>query len=94
MNKYLLAVVLGLSLLLSACGADEKHINGVTYDTYGIFNEGETKNDDIHYEISGWSIFWSILFSETIIVPIYFIGFDLYEPVIQKGPDWVKGQTK
>ena len=95
MKKLLLALALTAScLVLTGCGAEEKNIGGTTYGTYGIANADEMKNPNIRYELSGWSIFWSVLFSETIIVPIYFIGWDLYQPVDKKDPSWVPGQVK
>lgn len=94
MKRSLIAAVLASALLLTACGADNKVINGVEYGTYGLVNESEMKNPKIQYEISGWSIFWSVVFCETIVVPIYFIGWDLYQPIAAKDPSWVPGQVK
>jgi major membrane immunogen (membrane-anchored lipoprotein) len=94
MNRPLLALILASTLALSACGADEKTIEGITYGTYGIVNKEEMRNPNIQYEISGWSIFWSVIFCETIIVPVYFIGWDLYQPVTKKDANWVPGQVK
>ncbi len=94
MKKILLCLALASTMLLSACGAEDKVIDGVTYGTYGFMNEKEMKNPNIQYEISGWSIAWSIIFSETIIVPVYFIGWDMYQPIAKKDPNWVPGQVK
>ena len=93
MKRSLLAAVLASALLLTACGAEDKTINGITYGTYGLVNEHEMRNPKIQYEISGWSIFWSIVFCETVVAPIYFIGWDLYQPVGVKDPNWVPGQV-
>ena len=94
MKRALLALAIASAALLSACGADEKTIDGVTYGTYGIANEHEMRNAGIQYELSGWSIFWSIVLVETIIGPVYFIGWDLYQPVAKKDPNWIPGQVK
>lgn len=94
MNRSLLALALASTLVLSACGADEKTIDGITYGTYGLVNESEMKNPNIQYEISGWSIVWAIIFSETIVAPVYFIGWDMYQPVGKKDPNWIPGQVK
>ncbi len=94
MKRSLILLAVAASMLLSACGADEKTIDGVTYGTYGIANEADMKNPNIQYKVSGWSIAWSIIFCETIIAPIYFIGWDLYEPVAKKDANWVPGQVK
>ena len=93
MKRALFATLLASTLLLSACGAEDKTINGVTFGTYGLMNENEMYNPKIQYEISGWSIFWSVVFCETVVVPIYFIGWDLYQPVGIKDPNWVPGQV-
>ena len=92
--KRALISALTAAILLTACGAEEKKINGVTYDTYGIFNSSENKNPNIQYQVSGWSILWSVIFVETIVVPIYFIGFDLYQPVAEKDPSLGPGVLK
>jgi hypothetical protein len=81
MKRSLIALTVAASLLLSGCGADEKVINGTKYATYGFIDKDENKNPNIQYKVSGWSIFWSIILIETIIAPVYFLGFDLYEPV-------------
>lgn len=94
MSRSLLILTVASAMLLSACGADEKTIDGITYGTYGIFNESDMKNTNIQYEISGWSIFWSVVLAETVVVPIYFIGWDLFQPVAKKNSNWVPGQVK
>jgi len=66
--------------LLTACG-DPKAIQGKTYDTYGLLNESNKKNPNIEYELILGNIIWSIILCETIVAPIYFIGFSLYEPI-------------
>jgi uncharacterized membrane protein len=72
-----------LLLLVSAC-AETKIINGVHYDTYGLFNEAEKRNPDITYQVVPGNIVWGLLLVETIAAPIYFFGFSLYEPKGQK----------
>jgi len=94
MKRALLLLAISASLLLTACGAEEKKIGEITYGTYGLVNESEMKNPNIQYEISGWSIVWSVVFCQTIIAPIYFIGWDLYQPVTKKDANWVPGQVK
>lgn len=89
MKRSLLALALASTMLLAACTAEEKTINNVTYGTYGLVNKDEMRNPNIQYELSGWSI----ILVETIVAPIYFIGWDLYEPVGPKDPNWVPGQV-
>jgi hypothetical protein len=93
MKRSLIALTVAASMLLSACGASEKTIDGIRYGTYGLVNEKEMRNPNIKYEMSGWSIFWSVLLVETVIAPIYIIGWDLFEPVGKKDPNAVQGQV-
>lgn len=92
MKRKIITAILATSMLLASCGADERIINGVRYDTYGLFNSNTSQNPNIQYEVSGWSIFWSIILVETIIAPIYFLGYDLFEPIGIKDPNRVPGQ--
>lgn len=43
------------------------------------------KNKNIEYEVVWGNVIWGALLFETIIAPIYFFGFDLFEPVGKKG---------
>ena len=74
-----LVIVFALAAMLAGCGGDV--VNGVHYNSYGILNEDSQKNPNIAYEVSVWSVIWSIVFCETIIVPIYVVGWDLFTPV-------------
>lgn len=81
MKRILLAAALVASMLtLSACGND-KTIDGKNYPTFGIANDGSHRDPNIQYEISAGSVVWAILLSETIVFPVYIIGWDLYQPV-------------
>jgi hypothetical protein len=85
MNLKKLVVIGCLAAMLTACGGAS--VNGVMYDSYGIANEETQKNPNINYEISVWSVVWGIVFFETIIVPIYILGWDLMTPVSSKNVD-------
>jgi len=65
---------------LYGCG-DRKTIDGVTYGTYGLLNEGSKRNENIEYEVIWGNVVWSVILIETIVAPIYFLGFSLFEPV-------------
>ena len=93
MKKLTVLLALAAALSLTACGADRKEINGITYDTYGLINKDEKKNSKIEYEVSTWAVVWAVVFSETIIVPVFIIGWDLYQPVGVKDPNAVPGQV-
>lgn len=91
MKKLILASILATIALLGGC-ADSRVFDKVKYNTYGIFNADDVKNPNVHYEVSIESIIVAIIFSETIIVPVYIFGWDIMEPKCVKGPNWVKGQ--
>ena len=91
--KRFLAVklVVTLALLSTACGGAK--INGVYYDSYGLANEQSHRNPNVVYEISAGSVLWGIVLFETIIAPVYIIGWDLYTPVASKSvPNTVVNQ--
>lgn len=79
-----------VALLLAAC-AQSKNICGVTYQPYGLLNEDDRKNPDIQYEVVWGNVVWGTVLAETIVMPIYFGGFALFEPVGLKPK--IKGQA-
>jgi hypothetical protein len=79
--KQILTLLL-TAALLAGC-ASEKVIDGHTYEPYGLLND-ETKAPNVQYRINKGNVIWSIVLSETIIVPVWLIGFELYEPVDAK----------
>lgn len=70
-------------LILSGCG-NTKTIAGTTYDVYGLANQTEKMNPTIEYEVSLGSVIVAVILMETVIVPVYVVLFDLYQPVGQK----------
>ena len=80
--KTIISILL-ISLLLTGC-AKQKEIDSITYDTYGLLNKDELCSPDIQYEVVIGNVIWSVILMETVIAPIYFIGFSLYEPVGKK----------
>jgi len=81
--SILLIVCFVFMVTLTGCG-DPKTIDGKTYGTYGFFNEKTHKNQDIEYRVIVGNVVWSVLLVETIVFPIYFVGFSLYEPIDKK----------
>lgn len=83
-KKTLAAALIGLTLL-TGC-ADNKNLplydNGAMkqVETYGLFNEGNLRQDCVNYSVSLGNVVLGVLFSYTVIAPIYFFGFSLYEP--------------
>ena len=85
-----LITLIAFALAVTGC-SDRKVIDGVDYDTYGLFNQDDKKNPEIEYNLVWGNLIWGIILIETIIAPVYFFGFDLFEPVGKKPQ--VKGQV-
>lgn len=73
-------VAVSLVFMMVGCGS-QKNIKGKTYDTYGFFNQDTNKSPNVKYKVIIGNVIWSIILFETIIAPVYFLGFDLFEPV-------------
>ena len=73
-----------LAVPITSCGTNEpvKTKDGSTkvVEDYGIFNS-EKKDPTVTYQISTVIIICSAIFIETIVIPIWLIGWHLYEPV-------------
>ena len=90
-TAIILMILLAIFLFMSTGCGDKATIDGTTYGTYGLINEGGMRNEDVHYRVIIGNVVWSCILVETIIAPIYFLGFSLYEPVGVKDKDKPKG---
>ena len=88
MKRLLLPLV---TLLAIGC-AQPLEVDGVQFGSYGLANEAEMKNPDLRYEVIVGNVIWGVLLCETVIAPIYFFGWSLYQPVGKKSPNHVPGQ--
>lgn len=80
-------LLLFISFFLFGCAEDKALVlNGksVYAESYGLFNEEAKKRDDVVYQISPGSVVVSIITFETVVIPVYILGWDLYEPVRMK----------
>lgn len=82
-KSLIITIIIVVIGILTSC-AEKKIIDGTTYEPYGFANESTHKNDSIQYEISAGSVIFAVIFSETIIAPVYIVGWDLYEPIKKK----------
>ena len=82
MKKAIVALSLA-ALLLTSCAHSVKY-EGKTYEPYGIANEETRRDPTIPYELSFGSVFLAIVFCETVIAPVFIVGWDLYQPVPKK----------
>lgn len=86
-----ISLLAAMSILIVGCGHPQYLGDGASkkyYPTYGLFNDGSNKSKNACYEISIGNVVWSVILIETIIGPLYFVGWSLYNPVrLKKGPD-------
>ena len=57
----------------------------VVAESYGLANKDSKMIEGVVYEVSLGNVVWSILLSETIIAPVYFVGWDIMQPVRLEG---------
>ena len=72
-------------IILSSC-ADSKTFekaDGTKFvaQPYGWANYQTRKVDGVKYEVCFGNVAWSVVGLETIIVPLWLTGWELYEPV-------------
>lgn len=84
MKKLLAALICAVFLFTVAGCGDGQMVSGKYCDTYGLLNK-ETKCEGVEYKTIVGNVIWGIILVETVIAPIYFFGFSLYEPVPGQG---------
>jgi len=85
MKKIITVLLMVFFVLTMVSCSSNKVIDGKKYKTYGLINKDDEKDPDIEYELVVGNLVWGCLLVETIVAPVYFFGFDLYEPVGKKG---------
>ncbi len=82
MIKRISIFIVIILVIVTISGCSQNAIfNGVEYKTHGLINKSEIRNPNIRYKIVWGNVFLGIIFAETIIIPIYIFGYDLYEPI-------------
>ncbi len=89
-NKRVISSIVLLCILLFflfGCG-NNMVIDGKERKTIGIVNLVvndpsimEPKYPDIKYRVIWGNVIWGAILCETIIAPIYFFGFSMFEPI-------------
>lgn len=80
-----------ITFLFIGCGST-KNIEGVTYDTQGLISTAlGNANPKIEYKPIWGNIIWGAILFTTVIAPVYFYGFSMFEPVGIKNPDKIRG---
>lgn len=79
-KKIVAGLMLSVMLVtMSGCGKP-KTIEGTYYPTKGLITMNE-KDPNIQYEISVGNVIWSVILCETIVAPVYFLGFSMFDPI-------------
>ena len=84
-----LSLIIATALISTGC-AKSTYLNQVEYQPYGLLNESTRKNPKVQYEVPVSNLIIGIVLMETVIVPIYIIGYDLYAPVKLRDTETVK----
>ena len=82
MKSKLVVIITIICMAFAGC-ASSKQINGKWYDTEGLATL-DNKDECVHYEFVVGNLIWSIILLETIIMPVYFLGWSIYEPIGEK----------
>lgn len=83
MKKIITIFLLGLLILSSCASTKTFQIDGkeVEVKPYGWANKETRYNDKVIYEVSLGNVVWSIIGVETIVLPVWLTGWQLFEPV-------------
>jgi hypothetical protein len=83
--RYVAAILLCIFFATQVGCGEPRTINGKYQDTVGFVDQMEGNKDPcIKYELSAGNLIWSIVLIETIVAPIYFWGWSLFNPVSAK----------
>jgi hypothetical protein len=82
--KKILIILLSFTILFSSCAHSkymviEEEITLVK--PYGWVNKKAQKRDDVKYELSAGTIAFSLIFFNTLFIPVWLTGWKLYTPV-------------
>ena len=80
MKKFIamLSLVAFLGAVSIGCGSDYR-VNGKLCPTYGLINAEQEKCQDVKYKVIVGNVVWSVVLFSTIIAPVFFLGFSIYE---------------
>lgn len=79
MRNIVVCVLLMFAVSIIGC-SDNKTLEGKTYVPYGLATQEQHKNHNVLYKVNLINVVIAVVLIETIIVPIYIIGWDLWEP--------------
>lgn len=92
MKKTLLILFVTIILVSSCASPKTFMIDGQRTEVkpYGWANKDNRYNDKVVYEPSIGNVVWSIIGIETIVLPVWLTGWQLFEPERLKTPEELK----
>jgi len=88
MKRVFCILLLFMFVLTFGCGSDksisiktkDSEVKTYTFQQYGVFDMNK-RNPKVEYKVIWGNVFWGIILCETIVAPIIFFGWYLYEPI-------------
>lgn len=85
MKKFYKMMCIATVMMVVCSGCSSKlETKNKTYKPYGLLNKEETRDPKVQYELCVGNLILGCILVETIVAPIYFFGFDLFEPTGMK----------
>lgn len=82
MKKIILLLLVCCMIFVSCGGPIVK--DGTTYQCYGFLDSDTVKKPNVQYESSVGNAVLSVILIETIVIPIWLLGYKLYCPISVK----------
>jgi len=82
MKKFVSTLMcIAMMSLAVGCADDMKDEKGFTYTSYGLINKDEVQHPSVQYKLCVGNLIWGSILVYTVVAPVYFFGFSLWEPV-------------
>lgn len=89
MKKFIVLFMMVLALMSCVDSKTFERADGTKFvaEPYGWVNYQSNKIDGVIYKVCVGNIVWSVVAVETIVIPIWLTGWELYEPVFYIEPN-------
>lgn len=87
--KKILSILFVVLIMVSSCASPKTFVidgQKTQIKPYGWANKESRYNEKVIYEVSFGNIVWSVLGIETIVLPVWLTGWQLFEPTRLKTP--------
>lgn len=92
MKKFIVLFMMVLAMMSCADSKTFERADGTKFvaEPYGWANYQSNKIDGVVYEVCADNIFWGVITVESIFIPVWLTGWELYEPVSYVEPNTTK----